>query len=87
MADAIASRLRMALSSWLSSQSEVQRSLPAIISSTVEGPSVRRSRSSIEDKNALASTGFGSSGWRRAKASRRWVSAAARSAEADAMRE
>jgi hypothetical protein len=42
---------------------------------------LRRSRSSIEASSLLALTGFGSSGWRREKASSRCVSAAARLAE------
>lgn len=42
---------------------------------------VRRSMSSIDTTSMFTSTGLGSSDWRRAKASRRWVSAAARLAE------
>jgi hypothetical protein len=44
-------------------------------------PIVRRSRSSSDTTSALASTLFGISGCRRANASRRWVSAAARFAD------
>src|ERR1044072_4684216 len=45
---------------------------------------VRRSRSSIEITSWLTLTGFGSSGWRRANASRRWVRAAPRLADVGA---
>jgi hypothetical protein len=51
------------------------------IRSAICSPMLRRSSSSIEAISPPTFTGFGSSGWRRAKASNRWVSEAARFAE------
>ena len=47
-------------------------------STAICGPTVRRISSSMPATSRLTSVGLGSSVWRREKASRRWVSAAAR---------
>ena len=71
---ALIARLSSALSSWCGSQKVPHSPPAATISSRIVSPMVRRSSSSIEATSWLTLTGFGSSGWRRANASRRWVS-------------
>jgi len=77
-------RLSSAFSSWFASQSVLHRPPEITVSTWMAGPTVRRIRSSIEVVSRLMSTAFGSSVCRREKASRRWVSDAARLAEVTA---
>ena len=65
---ALIARLSSALSSWLGSHSVFHRSSAATMARSIVSPMVRRSRSSSDTTSWLASTLFGTSGWRRAKA-------------------
>ena len=75
---ALITRLSSAFSSWFGSHRAGHRSLASLISISTPGPAVRPNNSSISLTNRFTSVGFGSSVWRREKASRRWVSAVAR---------
>src|SRR6185437_8929247 len=77
---ALIARLRMIISIWVGSTSAGQGSERSRVSSVTAPPSVLRKRSSSERMASLRSTGFGSSFWRREKASSWRVSLAPRSA-------
>ena len=77
---AFTARLSSALSSWFGSVMVRHRPPASTVSIAIASPSVRRSSSDMPATSWLASTGRGSSAWRRANASSRWVSVAARCA-------
>jgi hypothetical protein len=74
-------RFKSAFSNWLASVRAGHSTGSSRVLSETLSPRVRRSSSTIEVTRALMSVGFTSSDWRRPKASRRAVSAAARWAE------
>ncbi len=82
---ALITRLSRALSSWEVSTLVSHRPPAPTTSTSTAGPTVRRISSSMPATRRFASVGFGSRVWRREKASRRWVSVAARWAECWAM--
>src|SRR5580692_869017 len=78
-------RLRIAASIWLGSTSTCHRSAPATMWRSMFSPKVRRKKSDIPPIDRLTLVGRRSSGCRRAKASSRWVSIAARCAPVAAL--
>ena len=70
----------MALSSWLGSVSARHSRSASAVSIRTDAPRVRVSSSDMPATRPFTSTGCGASGWRREKARRRAVSAAARRA-------
>ncbi len=72
---ALMHRLSSAFSSWLASTRVGHRPDAVTTVTWIAGPTVRPTSSCSPATRRLASTGFGSSVWRREKASRRWVSA------------
>ena len=75
---ALMHRFRSAFSSWPGSISAGHRPAAPTTSREISGPIVRRISSSIPPMSAFTLVGLGVRVWRREKASRRWVSAAAR---------
>ncbi|GJE41574.1 hypothetical protein AEGHOMDF_0740 [Methylobacterium soli] len=75
---ALMQRLRSAFSSWFGSARVLHRPLAVTTSRGIAGPTERRISSSMPVTSRFTLVGFGSSVWRREKASRRCVSAAAR---------
>ena len=71
-------RFSTTFSSWFASHSVGQRPIASTVSTATDGPVVRRIRSSMPAISLFGSVDFGSSVCRRAKASSRCVSAAAR---------
>ena len=75
---ALMHRFSRAFSSWCGSTRVVHSPPAATASTATSGPTVRRTSSSMPVTKRFTSVGLGSSVCRREKASKRWVSAAAR---------
>ncbi len=75
---ALMHRLSSAFSSWCGSTRAVHSPAAPTVSTAIAGPDGAADQSSMPCTSRLMSVGLGSSVCRREKASRRWVSAAAR---------